>query len=350
MSRRKGIRAQGHNSTSTQAHRGISTLMAFVLITCAFFCQASTNSKANSTKDEFAIQIYLPREVTVRGNHPTLGQVSVIRGEESLAAKASEIALGRLSIPGQEIVIDRATVLSRLASNGISASKVMLTGAEKIKVKRQQRIIKGDEFVELARSFLEENLVEQSVCRTDQIGTPKDLAVPDSNKEIKFSPCLELSRARNQARVQIAVLADGQEIGTRKISFRLKYNCRRAVTLADIPAGAVISPENIRIEETISSHPEPANWRPPYGLVAKRRIPANTVIRGDMVGQREPAVIVKRNQNVIIQIERPGLVVTAIGKAMQQARTGEYIKVRNLDSQRIILAKVNEDGTVEPVF
>ena len=69
-----------------------------------------------------------------------------------------------------------------------------------------------------------------------------------------------------------------------------------------------------------------------------------------MVGQREPAVVVKRNQNVIIQVERPGLVVTAIGKAMQQARAGEYIKVRNLDSQRIILARVNEDGTVEPVF
>ena len=263
MSRRKNTRAQEHNS--------ISALMAFVLVTCAFFCQASTNNKVGNTEDEDAIEIYLPREVTVRGNHPTLGQVSVIRGEESLTAKANEIALGRLSVPGQEIIIDRTTVLSRLASNGISASKVMLTGAEKIKVKRQQRIIKGDEFVELARSFLEENLVEQSVCRTDQIGTPKDLAVPTQSKEIKLSPCLELSRAKDQADVKIAVLADGEEIGTRKISFRLKYNRRRVVTLVDITTGTVINPEKVRIEKTISSYPEPANWRPPYGLVAKRR-------------------------------------------------------------------------------
>jgi flagella basal body P-ring formation protein FlgA len=35
---------------------------------------------------------------------------------------------------------------------------------------------------------------------------------------------------------------------------------------------------------------------------------------------------------------------------MQEGRAGEYIKVRNLDSQRMILAKVNEDGTVEPIF
>ncbi len=342
MSRRKNTRAQEHNS--------ISALMTFVLITCASFCQASANSRANSTGDEFAIRVYLPREVTVRDNHPTLGQVCVIRGEESLVTKANEIALGRLSVPGQEIVIDRATVLSRLASNGINASEVSLTGAEKIKIRRQQQIIKADEFVELARSFLEENLIGQSVCRTEQISTPRDLAVPTPGKEIKLSPRLELSRTRNRASVQIAVLADDQEIGTRKISFRLKYNCRKAVTLADIPTGAAISPENVRIQEIISSHPEPANWKPPYGLVTKRRIPANTVIRRDMVRQRKPAVILKRNQNVIIQIETPGLVVTAIGKAMQQARAGEYIKVRNLDSQRIILARVNEDGTVEPVF
>ncbi|MHC4087226.1 MAG: flagella basal body P-ring formation protein FlgA [Planctomycetota bacterium] len=35
---------------------------------------------------------------------------------------------------------------------------------------------------------------------------------------------------------------------------------------------------------------------------------------------------------------------------MQEGRTGEYIKVRNLNSQRIILARVKEDGTVEPVL
>jgi flagella basal body P-ring formation protein FlgA len=37
-----------------------------------------------------------------------------------------------------------------------------------------------------------------------------------------------------------------------------------------------------------------------------------------------------------------------MGIAMQDGRAGDYIKVRNTDSQRIILAKIKEDGTVEP--
>jgi flagella basal body P-ring formation protein FlgA len=145
-------------------------------------------------------------------------------------------------------------------------------------------------------------------------------------------------------------MQNGEQIDEREITFRLKYNCRRAVTLVDIPAGAVISSKNIKIESVISSRPEAVNWKPPYGLIAKRPLPAKTTIGPHMVGPIKPAVIVGRNQNVVIRIERPLLLVTAIGKTLQEGRAGEYIKVRNLNSQRIILAKVKEDGTVEPVF
>ncbi|HEX42777.1 MAG TPA: hypothetical protein ENN81_12070, partial [Phycisphaerales bacterium] len=30
--------------------------------------------------------------------------------------------------------------------------------------------------------------------------------------------------------------------------------------------------------------------------------------------------------------------------------TGQFIKVQNIDSQRVIICKVRDEGTVEPVF
>jgi flagella basal body P-ring formation protein FlgA len=69
-----------------------------------------------------------------------------------------------------------------------------------------------------------------------------------------------------------------------------------------------------------------------------------------MVAPANPVVIVKRNQTVVIRIEIPGLLITAMGKAMRDGRSGEYIKVQNVDSRRIIYARVNEDGTVQPLF
>jgi flagella basal body P-ring formation protein FlgA len=330
--------------------RVVSIVVITCLVTMPQFCRASASSETGSAEKDFALRVYLPREVTIEGDALSLGRVCILRGKESLVTKASEIALGRISVLGQEIVVDRPMVLSRLACNGIDASEVTLTGAEKVTVKQRQQIINGRELVELASSFLGKNLSDGSVCQLNPIRIPTDLIIPGASKDIKLFPHLAMGRSRNRAKVQITVLADGKEIGVREVGFRLKYNCRRAVTLAELGAGSVISPENVKIEKTLSSYPEPANWRPPYGLVAKRRIAAKTVLRPDMVGLREPVVIVGRNQTVVIRLERGGLLVTAIGKTMQDGRAGECIKVRNVDSHRIIFAKVNEDGTVEPVF
>jgi len=320
-------------------------------------CQATSIEHRESGIE--TVQIYLPREVTIeeeprfagtQDHYLKLGQVSIIQGSQSLVERASEITLGRISVPGQKIVIDRPTILSRLACNGIPACKVTLTGAEKIMVKKQYQVIKGSEFAELASEFLKKNLPDGSFYQLNALWIPKDLVLSGHSCDVKLYPRLVKGGARDQAKVHITVLSDGKEIAEREVTFGLKYNHRTAVTLVEIPAGAVIGSGNVKIEEIVSDYPEPENWSPPYGLIARRALPANTVIRPDMVGPAKSAVVVERNKTVIIQIERPGLLVTALGKAMQKGQAGEYIKVRNLDSQRIILAKVNEDGTVEPIF
>lgn len=340
MSRTGGPRAQEHGSTRM--------LLACALMSCSVLCGASADNGTNSVQKDSALQVYLPREVTVKENCLRLGQISIIRGRESLVAKASEITFGRISVPGQKITIDRSMVLSRLACNGIAASQIKLTGAEKITVKQKQQTISSSEFVALASSFAKSDRLSASVCRLNPIRKPKDLVIPATSKDVRLSPRLVRGSARNQAKVEIAVLSGDTKIGEREVVFGLKYNYRQVTTKVDIPAGGVISPENVKIESIPSDYPEPADWRPPHGLVAKRRLAANTVLRPQMVGPLKTPIIVKRNQNVVIRIERPGFVITAIGTTMQDGRAGEYIKVRNADSQRIILARINEDGSVEP--
>ena len=338
-------------STRTQGHKSIRILVTCALMSCVILCQASANNKTNDLQKISGLQVYLFREITIKDSRLSLGQVSIIRGKESLVAKASEIALGRISVPGQKIVINRATVLSRLACNGIPASKVTFTGAEKITVQQQEQIIRSSELVKLASSFLEKNPPVVSACGFNPIRRPKDFIITGSSKDIRLSPRLVQSRARNQARVEITIFSGGKKINVREVIFGLKYNAAQAVTKVDIHAGAVISPGNVKIEKTTSSYPESSNnWKPPYGLIAKRRIPAKTVLRPNMLGPVKSPIIAKRNQKVVIRIDRPGFLITAFGKAMQDGRAGEYIKVRNVDSQRIILVRVKEDGSMEPVF
>ncbi len=325
-------------------------IFSCVLISCSFIWLGPVQGHADDLSKDSCLQVYLPRQVTVKENILKLGNIGVVRGPQALVAKANDIMLGRLSVPGQEIVIEKNIVLGRLAACGIPASQVTLQGAEKITVRQRQNIIGADEFVKMAESFLKENLTGDSVSGWSPVRKPKDLVISNPGKNIKFSSELIQKGARNQVTVKIAVFSDNKQIATRDITFALKYNSRTAVAVVDVPAGTIIDSENVKIEKGTSNFPEPTDWKPPYGLVAKRKLPAETVIQPHMLGAAQSPVVVKRNQNVVIRIEKPGFIITALGKAMENGKVGEYIKIRNIDSQRIIVAKVNSDRSVEPVF
>lgn len=334
----------------TKEHKSTRVIIKCVMISVILFCQASAKNTTPDPQKNFGLRIYLPRKVKVKDAYLKLGQVSVIQGNEALVAKANNVAIGRISVTNQSVIIDRPTVLSRLASGGIPSSKVIFTGAEKTTVRRQQRDLSSQDLVALASSFIENHPPDASLCQWSVIRRPQSLVLPETDEEILFSPRLVLNSRKNQAKVEITVSCGSKKVGARDVIFALKYNCRQAVTTADIAKGTIIGPENAKIEMIQSNYPEPVNWKSPYGLAAKRSLAENTILRPSMIESQQSPVVVKRNQSVVIRIEKPGFLITAAGMSLEDGRIGEHVRVRNVDSKRIILTKINEDGSVEPVL
>jgi flagella basal body P-ring formation protein FlgA len=324
-----------------------------ILIVCFVFCSSfgetvSLNSPQEDNSDS-ALQIYLPMEISIQENTLLLGEISIARGSETLIKKANKVTLGCFSMPGQEIALSRQTILSRLASNGILASDVTFIGAEEVKVKQKQQIITGEDFVNLADSFLKEKIIDKSVIGMKPVRAARELVIPDSAGDIHYSYSVDKNIQGSQISVDISVLSGEKNLGSRSLTFRLEYENRIPVAITDIVPGESVTPENVKIEKRTSNYPEPADWKEPFGLLARRVIKANTVIQNDMISTAELKTIIKRNQNVVIRVEKHGFVITASGKTMQDGKAGDFIKVKNIDSQRIIIAKVNEDGSVEPI-
>jgi flagella basal body P-ring formation protein FlgA len=241
-------------------------------------------------------------------------------------------------------------ILSRLACSGIAASHVTLTGAEETVITREHELVTNDRLIDAATEFQKNNLPDPSICQIDPIRTPGQLVLPGEGDNIRLV-CRRVNHgARNQCKVQVTVFDGSRQVGSKDVYFRFRYNVRKIVTKTAIAQGDVLSTENIGIETAISNYPEPPGWKAPYGLVTMRAIPANTVLSDNMVGSPQPEVLVKRNQSVSIKIENAGLIASAVGKALQDGVAGEYIKVQNVDSRIIIMAKINNDGTVEPVY
>jgi len=299
---------------------------------------------------ESLLQVHLPREVTVQGSLLTLGQIGILRGDPSQVAAASKIAMGQLSAPGQRAVLDRPTILSRLASSGVPADRVRLTGAEAVAVRRFHRTISSDELIEVGRTFLRQHPPAPMIYDAVVPVKPKDIILSNDVAELQVTPRFVRSQARGVVGVQIVVTADGNEIGVRDLSFRLKFQARRAVTTQEIPEGMVLTQDNVKVETIVSDQPEATGWRPPYGLIAVRKLAEDTELRADLVSAAQMPIVVQRNRSVVIRIERPGLTVTASGTALQEGRAGDFVKVKNADSSRVIVCKVNADGTVEPVL
>ena len=325
----------------------ICEIIFVCLIACSSLASLQSRQSSNEKKDEF--QIYLPREISIHESDLKLGYIGIVRGNDSFINKANQVNLGRFSMPGQEIVISKNTIMSRLASEGISVSDVEFMGAEEVTVRRKQQILTGDDFITLADEFLKKNISGNSISGWKPVRIVKELIIPDLGREIKYSYKLNKIINGNQIDVEVNVLSGDEKIGSRRITFKLEYEIRTPVAITDITSGTVITPENVKIEKRSSYIPEPSDWKSPYGLIAKRAIQINAVIRDSMIGTAEPEVVIKRNQNVVIRISRPGITISTVGKSMQDGKVGEFIKVKNVDSQRIVIGKVNEDGSVEPM-
>jgi flagella basal body P-ring formation protein FlgA len=329
-------------------HRELSCLVLWLAVTGAAVVAGEPPAAIESSAP--VLQIHLPREVTVQDSSLRLDQVTVVKGDPALVAAAGTLGMGRLSVPGQRVVLDRVTIVSRLASCGISADDVRLTGAERVVIRRDQKTIDAEDFLDVGRTFLRQHPPGPMVSDVVPTIRPKDLILPGQVDDLQVTPRFVRNGARGYVSVQIVVAADGKEIAIREIPFRLRYQYRRAVTAKPVAEGVVFTPENVTIKVEDSDRPEAGNWQPPYGLIAQRALPENAEITSDMIGSVPSAAVVRRNETVLIRLERPGLLVTAMGTALQEARAGEFLKVRNTDSHRIIVCKVNDDGTVEPML
>jgi flagella basal body P-ring formation protein FlgA len=297
-----------------------------------------------------ALSVHLPRTAAVRADALTLGMVSVVRAEDgAVAGRAADIPLGRAPWSKEELVLDRSTILGRLASHGLPADRVAFTGADKVVVTRAERTVPSEEVVKAAEAFLERTRPGPTGCRWRLAAPPRDLTVPEGTATV-LEARLVPHGVRGQVQVEVAAMAEGRKLAAASVLFRLAYVHRQTCATRDIPEGAPITHENARIETRLADGPEPADWTPPYGLLAARLIPAGTIILPGLARAAKPELLVRRSESVVMRIIGDGFQITALGQALEDGRQGDLIRVRNVDSKRIVVAKVVGDGTVAPVF
>ena len=299
------------------------------------------------------VQVHLPHNVTVETDALTLGAMTIVQSSDpALQAKASAVAMGRAPWAREELVIDRPTIVARLAACGIVPAQVKLTGADRVVLTRTVQTMRGEELAKVAAEHLDRKCPLLQGGRWQIVRVPREVTVP-AGGELLIEPRIASGDAASgSARVDVAVSQGGHPVATDQAQFKAVYPERRAVAVTDLPAGVTLTSENVEIKVYPSDRPEPADWKPPYGHAAAEAVKAGGVVRVAPARQGQgPAVekIISRNDTVTMKIDGEGFTITALGLALDDGRAGGFVRVRNVDSGRIVVAKVRADGSVEPV-
>jgi flagella basal body P-ring formation protein FlgA len=296
-----------------------------------------------------ALRVHLPREAAAGGQALALADVAVIRAADAdLVRRAEAVALGRAPWPGEQLVIDRPTVMGRLAASGIAAADVQWTGAEQVVVSRREAAVEAATIVRAAEARLAAERPAPAGARWVLQRTPPAALVPAG--DLRLGAGIAPHDVTGEAKVEVVTAVDGREAARAALVFRLQYDKQEAVATADIPAGALLTPQNVTLRTAGADAPQPADWVPPYGQRAVRAIRAGAVVLPSMGRAPQDPKVVRRGESVTMRIDAVGFSVLALGEALEDGRPGDCIRVRNVDSKRIVAARVAADGAVEPIF
>jgi flagella basal body P-ring formation protein FlgA len=323
-------------------------LTAILLFACLFSSTANIAIAGDTVLQ--GLKIYMPREISVSGDTVYLEEVAVIRGAADMVKKVRKLVLGRFAMTGQQILINRRTIKTRLASQHISNALTSFSGSDCIIVKRSGQILNADDFAKTAKAYLKSDASMMSNFEFELSRKAKPLMLAGHKGDLKLIARPGKRSSSTITNVTIDVMADGKKIDSRDMSFRLKHRVRQVVARTGIAAGSMLGPENMKIEFVISDRPEKKGFKAPYGLITRSTLKPGDIISDRMLEKPEAVTIVKRNQIVVIAIETPMLSITAMGQALQDGACGEYIRVKNTNSNRLLLAKVNPDASVTPRY
>jgi flagella basal body P-ring formation protein FlgA len=296
------------------------------------------------------VRVYLLRTVRAEGEELKLGTLAVVLADGAeLEARARNVALGRTPWPKEKLVIDRVTILSRLAACGIDRDSVRFSGAPNVTVVRSEQTVAADEIVSAAEKFLLTARPAPGGGVYQVVRKPQEIVVTDGGKT-ELACKLQDVPGTNQVRVCVAVQRGDKQLAMREVVYKLMYRIRKAVVTQVIPAGSPLTQENVEVQTEYSEQPAQGDWKAPYGLLAARRMAVGTVLLPNMAAEKRPDILVHRNEMVRLRIEGPGFKITGMGQAIDEGRPGDTIKVRNVDSKQVITGLIAFDGSVEPML
>ncbi len=291
------------------------------------------------------------KKVSIDGDRILLGEIAEINGQDQeLILKLKATVIGKAPMPGRVRRIDADYVKIRLRQRGINPSQIKFTAPETIEISRSFIEIPDEKIKKAVLAFVYENIPwDRSRVRIKDIRINQHVILPKGRITYRIVPP---KRRDILGVVPLSVLFEVNGHFKKRIwaTVNIEVTTGVVVTRRPLRRHQLITEGDIRIEERnlagLPSHII-TDYKEVLGRRTRRTINSNEVLRSDLI---EFPPLVKRGDVVLIIAESDELRITALGKVKGKGHRGEMIEVINLDSNKLIYARVLDSNTVRVDF
>jgi len=259
--------------------------------------------------------------------------------------------------PGTPETISKRQIRIRLILAGIPGESFSLLGAEHVEITPQLDTIDDQLVTESIRAALVHRFQVQESDLNVRLAQPLPV-MPDltdvAADDIKIEPYLPDTLPRGRTKIRLAIHVGGRLRRNLSVTVDVTEYREIAVATQAVPRGQVLSDSDLKSERRpIAGTVQYASVPAAVGRKSKRAFRPGEAIRAyDIEEPRdESPLLVKYGDTVRLVAKKGRLAVTlAAAQSLQQGRLGDVIRVRNIDSRRVIVGKVVGPGELEVRF
>ncbi len=178
---------------------------------------------------------------------------------------------------------------------------------------------------------------------------PRNIWVPAGKLTFRFDQDVCVGRLGRVSSVA-TILVDGRPVRKARVCGYVEVYKKVICAKNGLSRGQIVTMQDLETVRLPISKLRGKFFEDPkqvIGLAAKRTLRAGKVILATDVSR---PVIVKRGNRVLIVAASENLRITVPGIVEQKGAEGDFVRVRNLDSKKVIIAQVKDENTVMVKF
>lgn len=296
------------------------------------------------------VVVTFSEQAKIDGNIITLGQLAEITGSDAEETqKLRQIRLGTAPLPGSSFVLTKEIINVRLAAAGVDFNGITWLIPNAVTVSGNSQLISRqtliDKAVDAIRSQVGPN-VEVDDITISSIGQVQNVVAPPG--DLVFSTSLPYGIRYNTPTTVLIGINVNERTFT-KVGLKFDVNLYRQVIVAarGMDALEIITDGSLRYERMDIGH-LPAGFftdkNKILGLMARRQITPGMVVTNSIVIK---PILIKRGSIVNLVARIGNMEVIATGQAMQDGYEGQLIRIKNSNSNKIVLGKVVDGDKVQ---